>query len=101
MTQFHKEIKFNEFGNIWQEESDFTKISIVNLQQKYKHKILSFLTFWTFFRCKPTLKFWRKKFPIPGVEPGPARWKRAILAVRPYGIRYKLNTNNQANSQGA
>ena len=27
-----------------------------------------------------------KKIPIPGVEPGPAGWKPAILAVRPYGI---------------
>jgi hypothetical protein len=28
-----------------------------------------------------------KRIPIPGVEPGPAGWKPAILAVRPYGIR--------------
>ena len=27
-----------------------------------------------------------KMIPIPGVEPGPAGWKLAILAVRPYGI---------------
>jgi hypothetical protein len=27
-----------------------------------------------------------KIFPIPGVEPGPAGWKPAILAVRPYGM---------------
>ena len=27
-----------------------------------------------------------KMIPIPGVEPGPAGWKPAILAVRPYGI---------------
>ncbi len=30
----------------------------------------------------------KKDFPIPGVEPGPAGWKPAILAVRPYGMRY-------------
>ncbi len=28
----------------------------------------------------------QKKIPIPGVEPGPAGWKPAILAVRPYGM---------------
>ncbi len=27
-----------------------------------------------------------KNIPIQGVEPGPAGWKPAILAVRPYGI---------------
>ena len=31
-------------------------------------------------RCKT------KFFPTPGVEPGPAGWKPAILAVRPRGI---------------
>ena len=28
-------------------------------------------------------------FPTPGVEPGPAGWKPAILAVRPRGIDNK------------
>ena len=27
-----------------------------------------------------------KKFPIPGIEPGPSGWKPDILATRPYGI---------------
>ena len=32
---------------------------------------------------------WNKKIqklsPTPGIEPGPSRWERDILATRPYG----------------
>ena len=32
--------------------------------------------------------------PTPGIEPGPARWKPAILAIRPRGILVEsANTN--------
>ena len=40
-----------------------------------------------------------KKFPIPGVEPGPAGWKPAILAVRPYGIDIKMAIKIMNNSK--
>ena len=28
----------------------------------------------------------RKSVPMPGIEPGPPRWKRGILATRPHGM---------------
>ena len=39
-----------------------------------------------------------KKIPIPGVEPGPAGWKPAILAVRPYGIGYSIKNDIKTKS---
>ena len=31
------------------------------------------------------MSFLMQKFPMPGIEPGPAGWKPAILATRPHG----------------
>ena len=36
------------------------------------------------FRTNKTLRFKKKKIPVPGIEPEPPGWKPGILATRPY-----------------
>ena len=57
-----------------------------------RHTILDYLferfisSKWMVIRYQIQIEKIRIYFPTPGVEPGPAGWKPAILAVRPRGI---------------
>ena len=42
-----------------------------------------------------------KMFPMPGIEPGPLRWERQILATRTYGILIHIQRQVDAPNQEA
>ena len=42
-----------------------------------------------------------KMLPMPGIEPGPWRWERQILATRPHGILILIQTQVDVPKQEA